>query len=163
MCDIFQSTESSRFFVYCEVSINLFLLSCTLTVLTDHNSNISECPCRWSQVRFWRCCLSQDQAVWRVPKRKIPRSAPAKVTWVERFSSATGAGAVQGYYREIQAWVCLFYMYTSFNKHLLTCPVVKPQTAFPIKQRSSKFCKTPVGKCSGERWCHSLLCSLCGL
>lgn len=55
----------------------------------------------------------------------------------------------------------LFYMHTSFNKHLLTCPVVKPQTAFPKKQRSSKFCKSPVQKYSGERWCHSLLCSLC--
>lgn len=57
----------------------------------------------------------------------------------------------------------LFYMHTSFNKHLLTCPVVKPQTAFPKKQRSSEFCRTPVQKCSRERWCHSLLCSLRGV
>lgn len=34
---VFQSTESSRFFVYCEVSINLLLLSYTLTMLTTHN------------------------------------------------------------------------------------------------------------------------------
>lgn len=37
MCVVFQSTESSRFFVYCEVSINLLLLSYTLTMLTTHN------------------------------------------------------------------------------------------------------------------------------
>lgn len=103
MCDIFQSTENSRSFVYCEVSINLFLLSYTLTVLTAHNSNISDCPYRCSQVSFCCCCLSQEQVDWRLPKWKIPHSAPAKVTWVERFSSATGAGAAQGYYRELQA------------------------------------------------------------
>lgn len=37
MCDIFQSTESSRFFVYCEVSINLVLLSYALIVLAAQN------------------------------------------------------------------------------------------------------------------------------
>lgn len=79
MCDIFQSTERSRFFVYCEVSINLFLLSYTLTVLIGHN-NISDCPYRYSQVSFCCCCLSQEQADWRFPKWKIPCSALAKVT-----------------------------------------------------------------------------------
>lgn len=95
------------------------------------------------QVRFCCCCLSQEQAEWRDPKWKIPPCAPAKVTGVERFSS--GAGAVQGYYREIQLGLFVLHAQTP-----LTCPVVKPQTAFPKKQRSSKFCKTPVGKCSGE-------------
>lgn len=134
MCDIFQSTESSRFFVYCEVSVNLFFLSYTLTVLTRHNSNIFDCPYRCSWVIFCCCCLSQEQIDGRFPKWKIPPSES------------------------------LFYMHTSFNKHLFTCPVVKPQTAFPKKQRSSKFCKTPVQKCSRGRWrwCHSLLCTFVG-
>lgn len=99
----FQSTESSRFFVYCEVSINLFLLSYTLTVLTGHNNNISDWPFRCSQVSFCCCCLSQVQVDWRFPTQKIPCSASAKVTWVERFSSATRA--IQGYYGELQASV----------------------------------------------------------
>lgn len=42
--------------------------------------------------------------------RKIPLSAPAKVTWVERFSPATGA--LQGYYRELQAQVFVCFTCT---------------------------------------------------
>lgn len=68
MCDIFQSTESSRFFVYCEVSIHLFLLS-----LQCYQVRITfECSFRCSQVSFCCCCLSQVQGDWRFPEGKFP-------------------------------------------------------------------------------------------
>lgn len=144
MCHIFQSTESSRFFVYCEVSINLFLLSCILTVqqviitfltaLTGVHRSVFVAAAS-PRSRQTGDFLSGKFLVLPQQRSLVLRDSVLQEE-LELYQGITESYRLES----------LFYLHTSFNKHLLTCPVVKPQTAFPKKQRSSKFRRSVPGK-----------------